>query len=131
MKVFTGAVPFNNLRSDTAMIEIIEGERPLRPTDPALTDDVWVLMQGCWTKEPRSRPVMRKVLQDLASNLFWSLQKSTKPSPQFQVALSQFYDCSGRKGCGSYPHGAEPKEFVNFLEDVRSRFNRLLSQFGL
>ena len=76
-------------------------------------------MQRCWDQEPRSRPGIREVLQDLVSSLLWSLYQFTKFSPKFQVALSQFYDSTEHKGCVNHLDGAELKEFVNFLDEVR------------
>jgi len=101
------------------MIKIIQGERPPRPTNSALTDDVWALMEMCWEQEPQSRPVMREVLQVLAPSLLRSLYQSTKSSPEFEVALGQFYGSIERKECVSRLRGADVKEFANFLEDVR------------
>jgi hypothetical protein len=101
----------------------MQGERPSRPTNPALTDDVWALMEMCWHQDPRLRPEMRRVLHDLASSLLRSLRQFTESSPEFQVALGQFYDNTERKGYIDLLHDAELKEFINFLDDVRSRLN--------
>ena len=98
---------------------MMEGERPPRPNNPTFTDDAWILMQRCWDQEPRSRPGIGEVLQDLVSSLLWSLYQFTKFSPKFQVALSQFYDSTEHKGCVNHLDGAELKEFVNFLDEVR------------
>ena len=77
-------------------------------------------MQMCWCQLPQSRPEMRGVLQHLAPSLLQSLRRFDKSLPEFPVALSQFYDSTGRKHfinrCG-----AEPKEFVNFLGEVSYR----------
>lgn len=120
-------VPFSHIRSVTSALEIIRGERPPRPDNPTLTDNVWELIRTCWGQEPRSRPVISTVLRDLVSSLLQSLHEFSKSSPEFQVALSQFYDSTVRKGCVSRLYGAELKAFVNFLDDVR----HLLSHFYL
>lgn len=101
------------------MIKIIKGERPPRPIDANLTDDVWELMKMCWDQDPKSRPEMRRVLQDLASGLLRSLYEYTKPSPEFQVALGQFYDGTERKRSITRLRDAGLREFVNFLDGVR------------
>ena len=130
-KVFTGTVPFYTFQSVASIIKIIEGERPPRPADPTLPDDVWELTQKCWDQKQRSRPEMKTVLQSLAPSLLRSLYQFPKSSLEFQVALNQFYDSTERKGCIDRLHGAELKEFVNFLDDVRKPFKPLGSRSRL
>ena len=120
IKVFTGKVPFDSILSATSAAKIMQGERPPQPTDLTLPD-VWALMEMCWDHDPRLRPEMRRVLQDLASSLLRSLRQSIASSSEFQVVLGQFYDSTERKGCIDRLRDAELKEFVNFLDDVRGR----------
>ena len=70
---------------------------------------------------------MRGVLQDLVSSLLRSLRESNKSSSEFQIALSQFYDSTERKRCIHRLRGAELREFVDFLDDVRLLFDRFIS----
>jgi hypothetical protein len=98
----------------------MQGERPPWPISQA-PPEVLALMEMCWDQDPRLRPEMRRVLQDLASTPLRSLCQSTESSPEFQVVLGQFHDGTGRKGCIDRLHDAELKEFINFLDDVRSR----------
>lgn len=123
LKVVTDTLPFNEYQNITARVKITLEERPSRPTNPALTDDVWALMEICWHQDPRSRPEMKRVLHDLASSLLRNLRQFTESSPEFQVALGQFFDNTERKGYIDLLRGAELKEFANFLDDVRSRLN--------
>ena len=122
MKVFAGENPFDDPNFIGQRIKILDGERPPRPINPTLTDDVWTLVRRCWDQEPQLRPGMRRVLQDLASSLLQSLHQSSKSSPEFQVALSQFYDGTERKACLDLMDAAELKKFVTFLNDVRPMF---------
>ena len=55
-KVFTGVAPFSEKSSRMAMSAIVGGERPSRPTHPALTDRLWTLAQRCWDQDTRRRP---------------------------------------------------------------------------
>ena len=55
-KAFTGAIPFSAKPPRAAMLAIIDGERPPRPTHPVLTDELWALTQRCWDQEPHLRP---------------------------------------------------------------------------
>ena len=65
VQVFTGDIPFNNKTSAAAIHEISSGKRPPRPTHPALTTDLWGLMERCWSQEPCSRPEVSEVLNVL------------------------------------------------------------------
>jgi hypothetical protein len=123
LKVVADTLPFHEYQHITARIKIKQGERPSRPTNPALTDDVWALMETGWHQDPRLRPEMKRVLHDLASSLLRNLRQFTESSPEFQVALGQFYDNTERKGYIDLLRGAELKEYANFLDDVRSRLN--------
>ena len=55
-KVFAGVAPFCGESSRVAMSAIVGGERPSRPTHPALTDELWMLAQRCWDQDTRRRP---------------------------------------------------------------------------
>ena len=65
MKVFTGAMPFSDKPSRAAMSAIVGGERPSRPTHPALTDKLWTLTQRCWDRDTRRRPNVPQILRSL------------------------------------------------------------------
>lgn len=122
-KVFTNVVPLNNSQPLAVVAKTSNEERPPRPTDPILSDDMWALMQRCWEQEPQSRPEMGVVLRDLASSLLRSLFHYTEVSPEFQAALSQFYEGSERKGCIDRLNHAELGEFTNLLDRVRKFLN--------
>jgi serine/threonine protein kinase len=64
-QVFTGAVPFSSSLSPTAMLAIMDGRRPPRPTHPALTDQLWAYVQRCWDQDSHSRPEASEVLKVL------------------------------------------------------------------
>jgi hypothetical protein len=48
-----------------ATLAIMRGERPPRPTHPALTYELWALMQRCWDHDPHLRPEVAEILQIL------------------------------------------------------------------
>ena len=66
-QTFTGMVPFNETPPAGAILAIMRGERPPRPTHPALTDPLWTIIQCCWDQDPHLRPQVSKVLQVLLS----------------------------------------------------------------
>ena len=65
MQVFTGAVPFGSGSSVMAMLAIMQGRRPQRPTHPTCTEELWKLIQGCWDHDPHLRPETSEALQVL------------------------------------------------------------------
>ena len=75
-KAFTGSVPFGDRNSSSAMIAIISGKRPPRPTHSTLTDSLWELMNRCWDQDRHNRPRMLEVI--LALNPL--VHEYTRPS---------------------------------------------------
>jgi len=65
IQVFSGAVPFNNLSAAVAVFAIIEGRRPLRPSHPTFTDELWALARRCWDQDPHLRPEASEALKVL------------------------------------------------------------------
>ena len=55
-KAFTVAVPFNGKPPRAVVSVIVGGDRPSRPTHPALTDKLWALTQRCWDQDVDRRP---------------------------------------------------------------------------
>lgn len=55
-KVFTGTTPFRDMSPRAAILAIVRGERPSRPTHPGLTEGLWALIQRCWAQEVHLRP---------------------------------------------------------------------------
>ena len=68
-KAFTGTIPFSDDTSPTAMMAIINGKRPPRPTHSSLTCGLWELMNQCWDQERHNRPRMVGVLFALNSHI--------------------------------------------------------------
>ena len=65
IQVFTGAVPFSAQSHLAAIVAIMKGRRPPRPTHPTFTENLWTLMQRCWDHDPHLRPEVSEVLQVL------------------------------------------------------------------
>ena len=64
-QIYTGAIPFSNSMPAAAMLAIMDGKRPPRPTDQQFTDQLWTLMQHCWDQDPLSRPEVSEVFRIL------------------------------------------------------------------
>lgn len=68
-QVFTGAAPFSDYQSVTAVLTIMQGGRPSRPTHPIFTDGLWTLTQRCWNHLSHLRPEASEVLRILLTTL--------------------------------------------------------------
>ena len=64
-QVFTGAIPFSKSTPAMAMLAVVQGKRPQRPTHPTFTENLWILMQRCWNHVPHLRPEVSEALQVL------------------------------------------------------------------
>lgn len=60
---------------------------------------------------------MSTVLQEITLNLLRSLYQFSN-SPEFQVALSQFYDSTEKGACMERLRGTEFRKFIDLLDDV-------------
>lgn len=64
-QVFTGGVPFDNSSTTVALLAIMNGKRPSRPSHPDFTDELWTLTQRCWDQDPHLRFEVTEVLKVL------------------------------------------------------------------
>jgi len=67
--VSTGVIPFSNNRPAVTTMTMVNDTCPSRPTHPALTDQLWTLVQRCWARDPRLFPKASEVLKVLPLSL--------------------------------------------------------------
>ena len=68
LEVLTGKVPFSGCSHLLAVRKISEGEHPGRPKGPEavwFTDDLWRMLEQCWSRKPKERPDVEGVLECL------------------------------------------------------------------
>ena len=68
LEVLTGKPPFPNCSGLVVMRKVIEGERPGRPQGKEevwFTDDLWEMLEQCWSPQPERRPTIDAILQCL------------------------------------------------------------------
>ncbi|KAF7326404.1 Kinase-like protein [Mycena venus] len=81
-EVYTGRPPFANLPELAAMMKIVNGERPARPTgSPVMSDTLWRYVSTYWADNPAVRPEAQLVVK----NLTW-------PAPLQNLSQDGGYD---------------------------------------
>ena len=67
-ETISGNLPFHKHSDLTVFVKVLTGERP--PRGAGFADDLWKMLELCWTSQPNNRPSIGNVLQCLeaASN---------------------------------------------------------------
>ncbi|KAJ6542665.1 hypothetical protein B0H19DRAFT_854394, partial [Mycena capillaripes] len=62
-QLYTGRPPFSRLHDPAALMKVINGERPERPSGPpAMSNLLWRLVTQCWAQTPTARPSTQLVV---------------------------------------------------------------------
>ncbi|KAJ6463487.1 kinase-like domain-containing protein [Mycena sanguinolenta] len=65
LELYTGQPPFAHLREPAAMMKVLNGERPERPSGtPAVSNTRWLHVTACWAQKPAARPKTHVVVQN-------------------------------------------------------------------
>jgi len=68
-QIFSGTVPFSNIRSDAkVLLHILSGRRPLRTQqcdEAGLNDELWALIGECWAQDEQLRPSISEVVREV------------------------------------------------------------------
>jgi len=115
IQVFTGALPFDGVPSHGAMFAIMQGKRPLRPTYPTFTENLWTLVQRCWDHDPHLRPDVLEVLQVLPT-----------PSVSRLFRRSRFVDFTV-SSCSDPPTW---KRLVSYRLEIHERLSLIVTIFS-
>ncbi|KAJ7266685.1 kinase-like domain-containing protein [Mycena rebaudengoi] len=73
VEIYTGEQPFWNVMHDgRVLVQVLNEIRPLQPSSlgppdgtRAMSDELWAIVEACWTHEPSDRPDMDKVVSEL------------------------------------------------------------------
>ena len=118
IQVFTHAVPFGKTPSVTAMLSIMSGKRPSRPTHPTLTEDLWTLVQRCWHQDPASRPQILEVSKLLTLPLRKRLISHTAGRDErIRLIATIFSDDDQVKVVGP-ASGDDAQTLINVIDEV-------------
>ena len=68
--MFSGEYPFHDLSDFKFPPALMQGNRPSRPSHAlsvtrGLTDDVWHLIEACWSQYPADRPTAVQIVKTL------------------------------------------------------------------
>ncbi|KAG6893896.1 hypothetical protein C0993_012752 [Termitomyces sp. T159_Od127] len=97
-EMFTGEFPFGGRKG--AAVKIHDGKRPERPTSEkqeyvqrGLTDEIWGLMERCWSQSPGDRPTAAQILQELPPSeinlLYDGWERTRTQRPGFETSAGQ------------------------------------------
>ncbi|KAF7340963.1 Kinase-like protein [Mycena sanguinolenta] len=84
LELYTGRPPFSGVLSEPgAMMKVINGERPPRPSSsPAMSDVLWNHVSTYWAQEPTTRPATQLVVQ----NMVWPPPPAATEIPNLALA---------------------------------------------
>ncbi|KAF7326860.1 Kinase-like protein [Mycena venus] len=114
-ELYTGGPPFPRLRDTGALMAVVEGKRPERPTGiPAVSDKLWQYITEFWAQNPTDRPTTDAVVQ----RMVWPPQLKTsrplppRPSPLSPVSppVNYLY-----KAITSSPYDASDSDEISFI----------------
>ncbi|KAF9642058.1 hypothetical protein BDM02DRAFT_2731187 [Thelephora ganbajun] len=100
----------------------MQGERPLRPTHPTFTENLWTLVQRCWDHDPHLRPEASEVLTVLhAPNnpQAWKqlISHTLSKDERISLIITIFSDSNEVEMPGN-PSGNDAQAFVNVIDEV-------------
>jgi hypothetical protein len=50
------------------LVRVMRGDRPERPDSPFVTDQLWALIEDSWHSDPKQRPTMKFIAQQVNSS---------------------------------------------------------------
>ncbi|KAJ6516318.1 kinase-like domain-containing protein [Mycena sanguinolenta] len=87
-EILTRKVPFFELAHDVAIIfKVVEGVRPSRLE--VISQDIWLLLDGCWHQQVDKRPTTSAILQQLSRQLI-GRDANQSPSDWDEVYSARF-----------------------------------------
>ncbi|KAK7680537.1 hypothetical protein QCA50_016318 [Cerrena zonata] len=64
-EIYSGEKPFANLKMLHVRYAVLRNERPPRPIQPPMSDQLWSEVQQCWSQRPEDRPAIEDVRRRL------------------------------------------------------------------
>jgi len=116
-EVLSGRVPFYQFAEPIVPGKVFRGERPEVPRGAEgayFTDDVWEVLERCWTSQPANRPDVEDVLLCLekVSGSWMPLSPRSLAAPSTEGSPTRGFSIFTAEGAGeswlSYPSSAAP-----------------------
>ena len=110
LEVLTGVHPFSNYNNLIVASKIVEGKRPGRPEGEErvwFTNDLWEMLEQCWSTQPEERPAIDAVLQCLRRG-----STTWRPLPPDPGDRAQSDSGEQSDFTLSYTLGIEPSTFL-------------------
>ena len=101
LEALTGEIPYKRFKDIVVMRMVIGGKRPERPEWPEgawFTEDIWDILEKCWSPQPKDRPSVGAVLELLgyASKAWRPLTSAAEheaPMDTDEMCPSMRYPC--------------------------------------
>ena len=122
LEVLGGEPPFARDKDLVVMRKVIDGERPERPEVAWFTDDLWAILEQCWSPRPSDRPSVETILECLAR-----ISKTWRPLPpaatisgpilttsncMFPCLTPEFLPTVGKDSSTRPPSGESDEDFI-------------------
>ncbi|KAG8757024.1 hypothetical protein FRC11_004834 [Ceratobasidium sp. 423] len=79
LETLTGEIPFKDLNDTQLTFRLLGGvAKPSRPAN--VSNDVWMILESCWAREPQARPSLATVMQGLSNRTLQQGQYSEQGS---------------------------------------------------
>ena len=106
-EVLSGQVPFQGVYIPSILEKVLKGERPGRPQGAEgvwFTDDVWEMVEQCWSPQPERRPTARAVLEFLEQTCPVPAWLSHGLFGDVEVGVDTSDESYMMRGPGTFPH---------------------------
>ena len=95
LEVLSGQAPFARYREVVVMRKVLDGEGPERPESTWFTDELWGILENCWSSQPKDRPTGETILESLeraslATAGIPSASRKTIPQPTGKLVQGHF-----------------------------------------
>ncbi|KAJ7288962.1 kinase-like domain-containing protein [Mycena rebaudengoi] len=88
LELYTGRPPFADIPEPAAMLRVIDGGRPLKPSwDPAISEALWDFLNECWTEDSAARPATDVVVQRMQLNYVDFQTRRSHPNTSYLPSL--------------------------------------------
>jgi len=106
LEVLSGQAPFPRCNGSVVLRKVIGGERPGKPQGAEgawFTDDLWEVLERCWSPQPKNRPTVDATLECLkrGSPTWQPPHRSTHSDVEIDTDDES---CSTANSPGMFPH---------------------------